>query len=88
MRSDFTTNPTFEFKLHLLEDNVNGMKKVLTSDTNGVTSSATGFEWNIDNNQLTIVFDDEDDDIVTTYQFTTSGNLLLPEYSDLEFIRQ
>ncbi|WP_397363001.1 hypothetical protein [Olleya sp. R77988] len=88
LRNDYTTNPTFEFKLHFLEDNVNGMRTVLTSDNNGTTSSASGFEWNIDNNLLTISMDDDDDDIVTSFQFTTNGNLLLPDYSDLEFIRQ
>ncbi|WGD34281.1 lipocalin family protein [Olleya sp. YS] len=86
LRSDFTEEPLNEFRL-IFQDNNEGFRIFLTTTLNGDIGTTTDFNWSISNDILTIS-DIENETIVTSFEFTASGNLLLPDYSDLEFIRQ
>ncbi|MGB6269586.1 MAG: hypothetical protein WBF67_11320 [Olleya sp.] len=86
LRSDYTAEPRNEFKL-IFHDNNEGSRIFLTTSGDGVVGTASDFDWNIEDNVLTIT-EIENETIITSFEFTSSGNLLLPEYSDLEFIRQ
>ncbi|RAJ16393.1 lipocalin family protein [Olleya aquimaris] len=86
LRSDFTAVPLNEFRLIFLDNN-EGFRIFLVSTNNGDIGTTTDFNWSVDNNTLTIT-EIENETIVTSFDFTSTGNLVLPEYSELEFIRQ
>ncbi|WP_452221266.1 hypothetical protein [Lacinutrix salivirga] len=88
LRSDYNVDTNFEYKLHFLGDNTNGMITEEQSTEDGIISNAIPFNWSLNTSILTIT-KDNNEEITTTYQFSQDGNvLLLTNFSDLEFIRQ
>ncbi|MBN2868376.1 MAG: hypothetical protein JXK08_06875 [Flavobacteriaceae bacterium] len=83
LRSDFDN--TYEHRIHF-EDNDFGYTADKHITTEGITSTAISFNWSVNDNTITIAFDNYT--IISDFSFTEDGNLIISELSALEFIKQ
>lgn len=80
-RSDVTTE--FDYRLVFNSQNV-GHRSIMEGNEGGpATSSAVTFEWDTEEDILTMDYDDEM--VITTFLINEDGQLLLPEITDLYF---
>ncbi|WP_299247012.1 hypothetical protein [uncultured Lacinutrix sp.] len=88
LRSDSTEDIQYKmvFTKQVLESDSEKIGYIISSvtySTGEATSSLGDFNWNINNDVLTL------DKVVTTFQFSSNRDaLLLPSFSELEFIKQ
>lgn len=88
LRSDSTDDIQYKmvFTKQVLESDSEKIGYIISSvtySTGEATSSLGDFNWNINNDVLTL------DKVVTTFQFSSNRDaLLLPSFSELEFIKQ
>ena len=82
-RNDF--NDDFEYKL-IFNSDESGFKNVRVGTMEStITSSIVTFNWNIDDNWITII---ENEDIIKTpISFNADGQLILKDYSEFPFNR-
>lgn len=82
-RSDFSND--FEYKL-IFNSDESGFKTVRTGTMETtITSSIVTFNWNIDDNKITII--ESEEIIKTPISFNSEGQLILKDYSDFPFNR-
>jgi hypothetical protein len=87
LRSDYLVDTSTEYKLFFYEDNANGLiTKQLTTQA-GVISSANPFTWMLIEAEL-VITEQNGTETITSVQFLDNGNLILENFSTLEFIRQ
>jgi len=88
LRSDSTDDIKYKmvFTKQVLDSDSEKIGYIISSvtySTGEATSSLGDFNWNINNDVLTL------DKVVTTFQFSSNKeSLLLPSFSELEFIKQ
>jgi hypothetical protein len=88
LRSDSTDDIKYKmvFTKQVLDSDSEKIGYIISSvtySTGEATSSLGDFNWNINNDVLTL------DKVVTTFQFSSNRDaLLLPSFSELEFIKQ
>ncbi|WP_055436772.1 hypothetical protein [Lacinutrix algicola] len=88
LRSDSTDDIKYKmvFTEQVLENDSEKIGYIISSviySTGEATSSLGDFNWNINNDVLTL------DKVVTTFQFSSNKeSLLLPSFSELDFIKQ
>ena len=83
LRHDFKANS--EYKL-TFEENHTGYIVDQKTTEQGVISNIVSIDWKVDKDILTITQDNTD--IVTTFEFTLDGNLLLADFSAFDFVKQ
>ncbi|WP_055443270.1 hypothetical protein [Lacinutrix himadriensis] len=83
LRHDFKANS--EYKLTFEENNTGYIVDQQTTGQ-GVISNIISIDWKVNKDKLTITQNDKD--IVTTFEFTSNGNLLLVDFSAFDFIKQ
>jgi len=81
LRSDSTDN--FQYKLVFAKNNDGIIINSQTIREGEVTSNASEFKWEIENNAL--IISTEDNSITTTYQFYSENQVLLNDFSELLF---
>ena len=88
LRTDSTENIQYQI-VFTDEASVNDNRKQgyiissITYNTGEATSSLGDFDWNINNDILTI------DNVATDFQFSSNGDtLVLPSLSEIEFMKQ
>ena len=87
LRSDYLVDTSAEYKLFFYEDNSSGLiTNQLTSQV-GVISSANPFTWTLNEAEL-VITEQNGTETITTVQFLENGNLILENFSTLEFIKQ
>ncbi|AUC81753.1 hypothetical protein [Lacinutrix sp. Bg11-31] len=88
LRTDSTDSIQYKivFTKQVLESDTRKIGYIISSvtySTGEATSSLGDFNWTINNDILTL------DDVVTTFQFLSNGEiLLLPGFSEFEFVKQ
>ena len=83
LRHDFIANS--EYTLTLEENNTGHIIDEETTE-DGIISNIVSIDWKVNKDLLTITQDDKN--IVTTFEFTTDGNLILADFSAFNFIKQ
>ncbi len=87
LRSDYLVDTSAEYKLFFYEDNANGLITDQLTTQAGVISSANPFTWTLNEAEL-IITEQNGTETITSVQFLENGNLILENFSTLEFIRQ
>lgn len=87
LRSDYLVDTSAEYKLFFYEDNANGLITEQLTTQAGVISSANPFTWTLNEAEL-IITEQNGTETITSVQFLENGNLILENFSTLEFIRQ
>ncbi len=83
LRADFTE--TIEYQIHFENNNFGKIINVVSAN-NGIISSANPFSWSINKGILNITLDDGTQ-YFTSVEFNNNGNLILADFSELEFIK-
>ncbi|WP_452224787.1 hypothetical protein [Lacinutrix chionoecetis] len=86
LRSD--VNDSFKYKLTFNTNNEVLKTTWVKLEKDQELSSATSYNWEISADSLTIFKFEEHQDVITEYHFTSDGNLILSDLTDLEFIKQ
>lgn len=87
LRSDYLVDTSAEYKLFFYEDNANGLITEQLTTQAGVISSANPFTWTLNEAEL-IITEQNGTETITSVLFLENGNLILENFSTLEFIRQ
>ena len=87
LRSDYLVDTSAEYKLFFYEDNSSGLITNQLTSQAGVISSANPFTWTLNEAEL-VITEQNGTETITTVQFLENGNLILENFSTLEFIKQ
>ena len=87
LRSDYLVDTSTEYKLFFYEDNSSGLITNQLTSQAGVISSANPFTWTLNEAEL-VITEQNGTETITTVQFLENGNLILENFSTLEFIKQ
>ena len=87
LRSDYLVDTSTEYKLFFYEDNSSGLITNQLTSQAGVISSANPFTWTLNEAEL-VITEQNGTETITTVQFHENGNLILENFSTLEFIKQ
>ena len=87
LRSDYLVDTSTEYKLFFYEDNANGLITEQLTTQAGIISSANPFTWTLNEAEL-VITEQNGTETITSVQFLENGNLILENFSTLEFIRQ
>ncbi|WP_452226183.1 hypothetical protein [Lacinutrix cladophorae] len=83
LRHDFKADS--EYTVTFEENNTGFIVDQKKTET-GIISNIVSIDWNVKNDSLTISQDGKN--IVTTFEFTPEGNLILANFSGFEFVKQ